>query len=282
MPWSNQGGGGSGGGGRKGGNGGPWGSGGGGGGGGNQPPDLDEILRRGQDRMKQVMRGGGGGGSGGSFGGGVPRPFLFLIAMLALLGTGFYAFFFRVNPDEQGIVLRFGKFDRWESAGLHFRWPYPVEEVLKPKVTQQRTLDAQDIECCTPVGTVLEQRCHLVAIDRRWPRAFVKHDCPGRFRSFTIRLADFICNTHAMPGFDELRDSRVDKRCRDTNDAYRRRFAKPMRQVQCQLAGDDFGIVAVRFKVLAALNEYERLSREQLKLQPINPPRAGEPSRLRP
>ncbi len=146
MPWSNQGGGssgggGGGGGGRKGGNGGPWGSGGGSGGGGNQPPDLDEILRRGQDRMKQVMRGGGGGSSGGNFGGGVPRPFLFLIAMLALLGAGFYAFFFRVNPDEQGIVLRFGKFDRWESAGLHFRWPYPVEEVLKPKVTQQRTLE---------------------------------------------------------------------------------------------------------------------------------------------
>jgi membrane protease subunit HflK len=148
MPWSNQGGG-SGGGGRKGGNGGPWGSGGGGGpwgsggggGGGKEPPDLDEILRRGQDRMKQVMRGGGPGGPGAGLGGGVPRPFLFLIAMLALLAAGFYGFFFRVNPDEQGVVLRFGKYDRWEEAGLHFRWPYPIEEVLKPKVTQQRTLE---------------------------------------------------------------------------------------------------------------------------------------------
>jgi membrane protease subunit HflK len=152
MPWSNQGGG-SGGGGRKGGNGGPWGSGGGGGGGGpwgsggggggggKEPPDLDEILRRGQDRMKQVMRGGGPGGPGAGLGGGVPRPFLFLIAMLALLATGFYGFFFRVNPDEQGVVLRFGKYDRWEEAGLHFRWPYPIEEVLKPKVTQQRIVE---------------------------------------------------------------------------------------------------------------------------------------------
>lgn len=151
MPWSNQGGG-SGGGGRKGGNGGPWGSGGGGGGGpwgsgggggggGKEPPDLDEILRRGQDRMKQVMRGGGPGGPGAGLGGGVPRPFLFLLAMLALLGIGFYGFFFRVNPDEQGVVLRFGKYDRWEEAGLHFRWPYPIEEVLKPKVTQQRIVE---------------------------------------------------------------------------------------------------------------------------------------------
>ncbi len=136
MPWSNQGGGG-----KKGGGdgGGPWGK---GGGGGNQPPDLDEILRRGQDRMKRVMRGGGGGGGGGGgLEGGVPKPFLFLLGMLMLAGVAFYGFFFRVNPDEQGIVLRFGKFDRWEPAGLHFRWPYPFEEVRLPKVTQQRTIE---------------------------------------------------------------------------------------------------------------------------------------------
>jgi modulator of FtsH protease HflK len=140
MPWSNQGGGGR----KPGGNGGgPWGGGGNqGGGGGKEPPDLDEILRRGQDRMKQVMRGGGGGmGGGGGFDGGVPRPFLFLMGLLLLAAIGFYGFFYRVNPDEQGIVMRFGKFDRWEGAGLHPRLPYPAEEVLKPKVTLQRTIE---------------------------------------------------------------------------------------------------------------------------------------------
>jgi membrane protease subunit HflK len=92
--------------------------------------------------MRKVMRGGGGNGSGGGgIGGGVPRPFLFLIAMLVFAGVAYYGFFFRVNPDEQGIVLRFGKFDRWEPAGLHFRWPYPVEEVRLPKVTLQRTIE---------------------------------------------------------------------------------------------------------------------------------------------
>jgi modulator of FtsH protease HflK len=148
MPWSSQGGGGSSGGnggGRKGG-GGPWGQGPwgpqGGGGGGKEPPDLDEILRRGQDRMRQVMRGGGGNGTGGGgFSGGVPKSFLFLIAMLLLAGVAFYGFFFRVNPDEQGIVMRFGKYDRWEGPGLHWRLPYPIEEVRLPKVTQQRTIE---------------------------------------------------------------------------------------------------------------------------------------------
>ncbi len=136
MPWSNQGGGGR----KPTGGGGPWG--GGNNPGGKEPPDLDEILRRGQDRVKRVMRGGGGGGGGGGgFEGGVPRPFLFLIGMLLLSAIAFYAFFFRVNPDEQGIVLRFGQYARWEGPGLHMRMPYPIEEVLKPKVTQQRTID---------------------------------------------------------------------------------------------------------------------------------------------
>jgi membrane protease subunit HflK len=143
MPWSNQGGGGK----KGGGNGGgPWGQGpwgqGGGGGGGNQPPDLDEILRRGQDRVKRVMRGGGGGGGpGGGMDGGVPRSFIFLIGALLIAGAAFYGFFFRVNPDESGVVLRFGKFDRIEPPGLHFRLPYPIEEVRLPKVTQQRTIE---------------------------------------------------------------------------------------------------------------------------------------------
>ncbi|CEJ87125.1 Protease activity modulator HflK [Hyphomicrobium sp. GJ21] len=144
MPWSNQGGGkGSGGG---GGGGGPWGQGpwGSGGGGGKEPPDLDEILRRGQDRMRRVMRGGGGGAGGngsGGIGGGVPKTFIFLLGLLLLAGATFYGFFYRVNPDEQGIVLRFGEYNRWDTPGLHWRLPYPIEEVRLPKVTQQRTIE---------------------------------------------------------------------------------------------------------------------------------------------
>ena len=137
MPWSNQGGGG-GGGGRKGGNGGgPWGQGGGSGGG--QPPDLDEILRRGQDKVKQVMRGGGGGGGPGG-GGSLSGLPMFMLGLLGLLALAWYGFTFRINPDELGIVMRFGKFDRQEPPGLHFRLPYPIEEVWSPKVTALRPL----------------------------------------------------------------------------------------------------------------------------------------------
>ncbi len=135
MPWSNQ----SGGGGWKGssgGGGGPWGQGprGGGGGGsgsGGPPPDLEEILKRGQDKMKQAMGGGGG----------VPGPLLFLAGAVAIAVVAWNAFFFRVNPDELGVVMRFGQFVRQEPPGLHFRLPYPIEEVSLPKVTQQRVTE---------------------------------------------------------------------------------------------------------------------------------------------
>jgi membrane protease subunit HflK len=127
MPWSNQSGGGGNGGGWKGGGGGggPWGQ-----GPGNQPPDLEEMLKRSQDRMKQVMHGGG-----------IPGPLAFLAAVVAAAVVAWYAFFFRVDPDELGVVMRFGQYVRQEPPGLHFRYPYPIEEVVRPKVTRQNIIE---------------------------------------------------------------------------------------------------------------------------------------------
>src|SRR5438874_7323553 len=90
MPWSNQGGGGPWGSGPKG----PWGS--GPQSSGPTPPDLEEFLRRSQDKLRSVIPGGNLGGRG-----------IFLIAVIAfLLWIGSGVFF--VQPDEQGVVLRFG------------------------------------------------------------------------------------------------------------------------------------------------------------------------------
>jgi membrane protease subunit HflK len=70
-----------------------------------------------------------------------PAPLL-LSAVAALIAVaGFYFFSFRVNPDEVGIVLRFGKPARQEPPGLHFRLPYPIDEVLLPKVTRRNVFE---------------------------------------------------------------------------------------------------------------------------------------------
>jgi modulator of FtsH protease HflK len=124
MPWSNQGGGPWGG---SGGNKGPWGS-------GPQqsgptPPDLEEFLRRSQDRLRTVLPGGGLGGKG-----------IMLIALAAIVVWGFSGLF-SVDPDELGVVLRFGKADRVVKPGLRYHLPYPIETVLKPQVTRVNRID---------------------------------------------------------------------------------------------------------------------------------------------
>jgi membrane protease subunit HflK len=116
MPWKNQSGGG-----------GPWGTGGGGQGpwgAGGRPPDLEDILRKGQDRVKRFLPGG--------FGSGRSLVFIVLVGFALWLVTGFY----RVEPDEQGIALIFGKVWKQTNAGLNYNLPAPIGEVFTPKVTR--------------------------------------------------------------------------------------------------------------------------------------------------
>jgi membrane protease subunit HflK len=129
MSWKNQSGGPWGGGPR-----GPWGSGpqqqGPGRGSGNQPPDLEDLIRRGQDKLKNVLPGSGNFGTRGGL------ILLFAVIVIWLL-SGFY----RVNTDEQGIVLRFGKFVQTTQPGLNYHLPYPIETVLTPRVTFENKID---------------------------------------------------------------------------------------------------------------------------------------------
>src|SRR6266536_2541545 len=121
MPWSSQGGG-------------PWGSGKGPWGSGPQssgptPPDLEELLRRSQDKLRTVLPGGSFGGRGFA---------LIALAVLALWG---FSGFFRVEPDELGVVLRFGKYVRDVQPGLNYHIPYPIESALTPKALRVNKID---------------------------------------------------------------------------------------------------------------------------------------------
>jgi membrane protease subunit HflK len=125
MPWNNQGGGWQGGGGQ-----GPWG---GRPGGGQQPPDLEELLRRSQEKVKKIFP-GGGGGIGGNRKALIAIP---LILIAVWLASGFY----RVQPDEQGVVLRFGQWIKTTQPGLNWHIPSPIETVLTPKVTRSNRVE---------------------------------------------------------------------------------------------------------------------------------------------
>ncbi len=106
---------------------GPWG---GGGGPSGQMPDLDQLIAQARSFLRGLLPTGGGRPTLPRSGGrGVVLLVLLVIAVW--LATGFY----RVQPDEQGVVLRFGAFDRTSLPGLNYHIPWPIESVLTPSVT---------------------------------------------------------------------------------------------------------------------------------------------------
>ena len=133
MPWSNNGGGNGGGGwqGGGGGNRGPWGRG-PQGGGNQQPPDIDELIRKGQEKLREIMPGGKGPAGPGTF------ALIFGALLLVFLAS---SSIYRVDVDQQGVVLRFGKLARTEPPGLHVKLPYPIETVYLPNVTRINRID---------------------------------------------------------------------------------------------------------------------------------------------
>jgi len=125
MAWNNQGG--------------PWGGGGkspwgrgpnpSGGGGGNRPPDFEQMLRRGQDRVRNLLPGGLGSIRGLA---------LIVVAVIAVwAATGFYV----VNPGQVGLNLVFGTYKGQTDPGWHWNWPWPAGAVNLLNVTQRNSTE---------------------------------------------------------------------------------------------------------------------------------------------
>lgn len=66
----------------------------------------------------------------------VPNGHVVLLALLAVAALWLLSGIYIINPDEQGVVLRFGQYNRTEDPGPHYAWPAPIETVYKPQVTQ--------------------------------------------------------------------------------------------------------------------------------------------------
>jgi membrane protease subunit HflK len=146
MPWSNQ-------------SGGPWGSGPRGPWGsgpqsqGPRPPDLEDFLRRSQDKLRNLLPGNLGGR-------GIA---LIVLAVIVLWG---FSGFFRVEPDEVGVVLRFGQFVREVQPGLNYHLPYPIETAETPPALRVNKMDIgmrviEDMRRGTTVRDVPEESLML-------------------------------------------------------------------------------------------------------------------------
>lgn len=110
--------------------------------------DFDEIIRRGQEKLRASLPGGGGGNNGpfggGGGGGGLEAlggkgalwaTMAIIIAWLA------FSSFYRVNPQERGVVTRFGRYVETTDPGLHFKLPFPIDSVTLRKVEQINSID---------------------------------------------------------------------------------------------------------------------------------------------
>ncbi|MGD2119105.1 MAG: FtsH protease activity modulator HflK [Chromatiales bacterium] len=99
------------------------------------PPDLDEVVRKLQDKMgglfggKKSGRGGGGVTSGGD-GGSKGIAAIAVVALVVFLG---YQSFYTVDAAERGVVLRFGEYVQITEPGLNFMIPV-VDQVIKVDV----------------------------------------------------------------------------------------------------------------------------------------------------
>ena len=139
---------------------GPWGGGGGPrkpGNGNNGLPDFDEMIARLQNQARRIVPGGPGRQSNTRL-----LALVGLVGFAVWLASGFY----RVQPDQQGVVLRFGAYQRSTPPGLNYHLPWPIEQALTPAVTR---ITRTEIGFSANDGTVILGRGRGSADPRELP-----------------------------------------------------------------------------------------------------------------
>ena len=115
----------------NGGPGGPWDS------GAKPGSDIEDLVRQGQDRLKQIMPSGG------------PRGAI-VLAVLALVGLGAWTAYYTVPSDSVAVVQRFGKYLKDVPPGLHFKLPLGIDVATIVPVKRQLK---QEFGFATPGAT---------------------------------------------------------------------------------------------------------------------------------
>src|SRR5580704_8593301 len=103
----------------------------------NQPPDLDEAFKRIHEKLKKVFRGGFGKSinkSSNNLNGGLFAGIIILIALILWVLSGIFI----VDPAEQAVILRFGKYVETVGPGPHW-----IPRIISSKIvmTLDRVLD---------------------------------------------------------------------------------------------------------------------------------------------
>ena len=91
---------------------------------GSSPPDLEDLIRQGQDRLRQIIPGGSPSG-------------LVVFAVVVLAGLGAWTTLYTVPSDSVAVVQRFGKYLKDVPPGLHFKLPLGIDVATIVPVKRQ-------------------------------------------------------------------------------------------------------------------------------------------------
>ncbi|MCC1493171.1 FtsH protease activity modulator HflK [Cognatishimia sp. F0-27] len=137
---------------------------------GGQMPEIDELVKKGQERLRVLMGGRGGdggnngaGGPGGSGGPGITRGTV-LLGVLGLFGLWLFASVYTVRPEEQSVELFLGEYSSTGTPGLNIApWPVVTYEVVN--VTSERTENIGTGRGSSGDGLMLTTDANIVDID---------------------------------------------------------------------------------------------------------------------
>ncbi|MDT8317304.1 MAG: FtsH protease activity modulator HflK [bacterium] len=240
---------------------------------GGKPPeiDIDELIRKGLENLKKKFFGGGGGGGGAekkpssgeapSFKGMVP-----IVLILFVLLTG-YTSFFTIQPEEVGVVLRFGEYNRIANPGPNFKLPFGLERIYKVPVERQLKLEFGFRTSQPGVRTKYDSKNRkdeslmltgdLNAAEVQWIVQFRIKD-PYQFL-FRVRNAE--------------------KTFRDMNEAIMRGVVGDRTVDEVLTIGREEIATVVEIKLQELADKYEMgIKVEQVVLQDVNPPELVKPA----
>lgn len=239
--------------------------------GGGQPPelDIDALIKKFIENIKKNFFGGGkdGGGDGKEPSTGGDLKAIIPVILILLIGSGLYTSFYTVQPEEVGVVLRFGKYSREASSGPNLILPYGLERMYKVPVERQlklefgfRTAEAgirTKYDSASRTAESLMLTGDLNAAEVQWIVQFRIKD-PYQFL-FRVRNAE--------------------KTFRDMNEAIMRGVIGDRTVDEILTVGrqEIASVVEVQLQELA--DKYEMgLKVEQVALQDVNPPESVKPA----
>jgi len=96
-------------------------------------PDLESLLRQGRQRLRSSLPGGPRTGDN--------RRLLFTVAGAVIAAWIVLTGFYRIDPQERGVVTRLGKYVATTGPGMHMKLPFPIDKVHKLPVEAVSSID---------------------------------------------------------------------------------------------------------------------------------------------